>query len=126
MLARRRVLKRITDGSFYDLVIDATGNASSMERGFGYVAHGGTYVLLGLVQGDITFSDPEFHKRETTLLASRNATRGDFEAVLAAIRAGQVPTAALNTHRALLEEVPDRFPQWMSPESEVVKALVEI
>ena len=119
-------LKRITDGSFYDLVIDATGNASSMERGFGYVAHGGTYVLLGLVQGEITFSDPEFHKRETTLLASRNATREDFEAVLAAIRAGQVPTAALNTHRALLEEVPDRFPQWMSPEAEVVKALVEI
>ena len=88
-----------------------------MERGFGYVAHGGTYVLLGLVQGDLTFSDPEFHKRETTLLASRNATREDFEAVLAAIRAGQVPTAALNTHRALLEEVPDLFPQWMSPGS---------
>lgn len=119
-------LKDITGGDFYDLVIDATGNAASMERGFGWVAHGGTYVFLGIVQGNLTFSDPEFHKRETTLLASRNATRADFEAVLAAIRAGQVPTAALATHRAPLEQIPEALPQWMTPEAGVVKALVEI
>ena len=119
-------LERITGGAFFDLVIDATGNAASMERGFGYVAHGGAYLFLGIVQGNLTFSDPEFHKRETTLLASRNATREDFEAVLAAIRAGRVPTAALNTHRASLEELPDLFPAWMAPDAGVVKALVEI
>jgi 2-desacetyl-2-hydroxyethyl bacteriochlorophyllide A dehydrogenase len=124
--AAGNTLERITGRDFYDLVIDATGNPASMERGFGYVAHGGAYVFLGIVQGDLTFSDPEFHKRETTLLASRNATREDFEAVLAAIRAGRVPTAALNTHRASLEELPDLFPEWMAPEAGVVKALVEI
>lgn len=124
--AAEDTLGRITGGDFFDLVIDATGNAASMERGFGYVAHGGAYLFLGLVQGSLTFSDPEFHKRETTLLASRNATREDFEAVLAAIRAGRVPTQALNTHRASLEEVPDLFPTWMAPDAGVVKALVEI
>ena len=119
-------LREITGGDFYDLVIDATGNAASMERGFGYVAHGGTYAFLGIVQGTITFSDPEFHKRETTLLASRNATREDFEEVLAAIRTGRVPVASLNTHRAPLDQVPEILPQWMAPEAGVVKALVEI
>jgi 2-desacetyl-2-hydroxyethyl bacteriochlorophyllide A dehydrogenase len=119
-------LKRITAGDFYDLVVDATGNAAAMERGFGYVAHGGSYLFLGLVQADLTFSDSEFHKREMTLLASRNATREDFEAVLATVRAGRVPTAALNTHRAPLAEVPELFPRWMNPEAGVVKALVEI
>jgi 2-desacetyl-2-hydroxyethyl bacteriochlorophyllide A dehydrogenase len=119
-------LKRNTGGDFYDLVIDATGHAASMERGFFYVAHGGTYVFLGIVQGALSFSDPEFHKRETTLLASRNATRQDFETVLAAIRAGQVPTAALNTHRATLEEVPGVLPQWITADAGVVKALVEV
>ena len=120
------MLKRITGGDFYDLVIDATGHAASMERGFGYVAHAGTYVFLGIVQGALSFSDPEFHKRETTLLASRNATRQDFETVLAAIRAGQVPTAALNTHRATLEEVPEVLPQWITAGAGLVKALVEV
>ena len=107
-------------------MFDATGNPKAMERGFRFVAHGGTYVLVSIVAGDITFSDPEFHKRETTLLASRNATREDFEQVLAAIHAGRVPIASLNTHRAPLEKVPEVLPRWMGPETGVVKALVEI
>ena len=52
--------------------------SKAMERGFGFVAHGGSYVLVSIVQGNISFSDPEFHKRETTLLSSRNATLTDF------------------------------------------------
>ena len=39
------------------------------------------------------------HRRETTLLASRNATEEDFETVLAAMRAGEVPVEALKTYR---------------------------
>jgi threonine dehydrogenase-like Zn-dependent dehydrogenase len=42
-------LRRITEGDFYDLVIEATGHGGSMERSLGYVAHGGTYLLLGIV-----------------------------------------------------------------------------
>lgn len=119
-------LKEITGGDMFDVVVDATGSPASMEASFAHVAHAGSYVLLGIVQGDITFADPEFHKRETTLLASRNATREDFEQVRAAILAGSVPTAALNTHRAPLEAVPEAFPGWMAPEAGVVKALVEV
>ena len=72
------------------------------------------------------FADPEFHKRETTLLGSRNATRADFDAVFAMLRAGKIPTARLNTHRASLEEAPAAFPHWLEPSSGVIKALIEI
>ncbi len=75
---------------------------------------------------DISFSDPEFHKRETTLLGSRNATRADFDAVLAALRAGAIHTRALATHRASLEEAARLFPHWLDPASGVVKALIEV
>ncbi|HET7527690.1 MAG TPA: zinc-binding alcohol dehydrogenase family protein, partial [Burkholderiaceae bacterium] len=67
-------LAAFSSDEFYDVVFDATGNAAAMERGFRFVAHAGTYVLISIVSADITFSDPEFHKRETTLLGSRNAT----------------------------------------------------
>ena len=96
-------LSRLTDGEFFDCVFDATGNSDAMNAGFDYVAHGGAYVLVSIVRDTISFSDPEFHKRETTLLSSRNATRQDFDEVFAALRAGRIPTAALNTHRASLE-----------------------
>ncbi len=100
---------RADRGDFYDIVFDCTGSASAMATGFDYVAHGGAYVLVSIVLGDITFADPEFHKRETTLLGSRNATREDFDAVFASMRAGEIPTAALATHRGSLDEAPQRF-----------------
>ena len=119
-------LSDITDGEFFDQVFDATGNAKAIERGFGFVAHGGNYVLISVVRQDITFNDPEFHKRETTLIGSRNATTEDFETVLAAMSRGDVPTAALNTHRMKLADVPTDFAQLLDPARGVVKAIVEV
>ncbi len=117
-------LAALTDGNLFDVVFDATGNSSAMEAGFKYIAHGGTYVLVSVVSANITFSDPDFHRREATLMGSRNATSQDFEFVLDAIRAGRVPTDALNTHAATLSEVPAVLPQWMNPEAGVIKAIV--
>jgi 2-desacetyl-2-hydroxyethyl bacteriochlorophyllide A dehydrogenase len=118
-------LLSITGGDMFDVVFDATGNPQAMENGFRYVAHGGTYVLVSVVSADIKFSDPEFHKRETTLLGSRNATAEDFAFVLESMRAGKIPTAALNTHRAPLNELPASLVEWLKPESQVIKAMVE-
>jgi 2-desacetyl-2-hydroxyethyl bacteriochlorophyllide A dehydrogenase len=118
-------LAALTDGEFFDVVFDATGNQKAMERGFRFVAHGGTYVLISIVGATIGFSDPEFHKRETTLLGSRNATTEDFETVLTAMRAGLIPDAALNTHRLALADVPADFKNLLDPARGVVKAIVE-
>ena len=98
-------LSALTDGEFFDAVFDATGNPKAMERGFSLVAHGGAYVLISVVGANISFSDPEFHKREMTLIGSRNATAEDFQTVLDAMRAGLIPQA-LNTHRMALAQVP--------------------
>ncbi|MBC8747527.1 MULTISPECIES: zinc-binding alcohol dehydrogenase family protein [Paraburkholderia] len=118
-------LTKLTDGEFFDVVFDATGNPAAMERGFEFIAHGGKYVLISVVRDKITFSDPEFHKREATLIGSRNATAEDFETVLRAMRAGQVPDAALNTHRMKLAEVPAEFSKLLEPSAGVVKAIIE-
>jgi 2-desacetyl-2-hydroxyethyl bacteriochlorophyllide A dehydrogenase len=118
-------LAALTNQEFFDVVFDATGNIDAMNRGFGFVAHGGTYTLISIVPGQVTFSDPEFHKRETTLLASRNATTADFETVLEAMRAGLIPDQALNTHRMRLADVPEAFPRLLETGQTVVKALVE-
>ena len=123
--AERR-LDELTGGDFFDVVVDATGNAAAMRRGFGLVAHGGRYVLLSIVRDDIAFSDPEFHKRETTLLASRNALPEDFAEVVRLMTAGQVPTRALNTHRGPLADAPSLLPAWLRPEAGVVKAIIEL
>jgi 2-desacetyl-2-hydroxyethyl bacteriochlorophyllide A dehydrogenase len=119
-------LAELTNGDLYDIVIDATGNAASMMAGFNYVAHGGAYVLVSVVRDTISFADPTFHAREMTLLGSRNATLADFHTVLSAIRAGKLPMASLASHRASLDESPRRFAEWIKPETQVIKALIEI
>ena len=115
-----------TDGDGFDVVFDATGYAGSMERAFAYVAHGGTLVFVGVVKDDIRFSDPEFHKREMTLIASRNATKEDFVHVAEAIRVGKVPVDALITHRTTLQGVIGDLPRWASEKTGLVKAVIKI
>ena len=51
-------LSAFTDGEFFDAVFDATGNLKAMERGLRFVAHGGRYVLVSVVQGQMSFADP--------------------------------------------------------------------
>ena len=115
-----------TQGDGFDVVIDATGNRMSMESAFAYVAHGGSYVLLGLIREQITFSDPEFHKRETTLLSSRNALRSDFEHVMGALSSGRVPLNKLITHRTTLAAAVEDLPRWTTQKQGLVKALIEV
>jgi 2-desacetyl-2-hydroxyethyl bacteriochlorophyllide A dehydrogenase len=117
-------LAELSNNEFFDVVFDATGNPKAMERGFKFVAHAGTYALVSIVGSTISFSDPEFHKRETTLLGCRNATTEDFETVLDAMRAGKIPDAALNTHRMTLAEVSKEFKNLLDPSAGVVKAIV--
>lgn len=119
-------IARMTGGDGFDVVIDATGNAGPIERGFGFLAHGARYVLLSVVRDDITFSDPEFHKREATLIASRNAQPADFSEVVRQIEAGTVPTRALNTHRGRLDDAVSLFSDWSRPEAGVIKAILEV
>ena len=110
----------------FDVVFDASGNASAMEKGFEYVTHGGRYVLVSVIKGTITFMDPDFHRKELTLLASRNATSMDFERVIAAIRNGDVPVGRLITHHATLEDALRNIPIWATQKSGLIKALIRI
>lgn len=81
--AVREQLAALTGGDMPTVVIDATGSQKAILGAFQYLAHGGRLVLVGLQKGGISFSHPEFHKREATLMSSRNATRADFEHVIA-------------------------------------------
>jgi 2-desacetyl-2-hydroxyethyl bacteriochlorophyllide A dehydrogenase len=117
-------LMEITNGDMPTVVIDATGNLKAINNAFRYMAHGGRHVLIGLQKGDISFSHPEFHKREATLMSSRNATREDFIHVIASMKSKQVDPTTYITNRVKFNEVKDQFEQWLNPANGVIKAMV--
>lgn len=119
-------LGSFTGGDGFDVVFDATGNSRAMEQGFDHVAHGGRYVLVSVVKESISFMDPDFHRKELTLLGSRNATAEDFDRVVAAIRDGSAPVDRLVTHRTDLRRAVLDIPRWASEKSGLIKAMVKI
>jgi threonine dehydrogenase-like Zn-dependent dehydrogenase len=119
-------LAEITNGDMPTVIIDATGNLRAINTAFGYLAHGGRYVLVGLQKGDIIFSHPEFNKREATLMSSRNATRADFEHVIHSMKNGLVDPKTYITHRVAFGQVKDEFQSWLDPANGVIKAMVEM
>jgi threonine dehydrogenase-like Zn-dependent dehydrogenase len=126
--ARQDVLQQLKDHTNNDLptvVIDATGNAASMMKTFDLIAPGGRIVFVGLFQGDVTFNDPNFHRREITLLAARNATAGDFRRIIGMMESNQIDPRPWITHRASAIELTERISDWLDPDAGVIKAMVE-
>ncbi len=124
--ATEKELRSLFDGYLPSVVLDATGNKQSMENAFNFVAHGGKLVYIGLFQGDVTFHDPDFHKKELTLMASRNALASDFEQIIHTIEEGRINTDPWITHRAKFDDMIDQFGDWLKPETNVIKAMVEV
>lgn len=120
-------IKQITGGDLPTLVIDATGNLRSMNAAFNLPAHGRRLVFVGFSQGDVTFHDQDTHRRELTLLRSRNATGADFKRVIILLEAGAIDIDPWITHRVPFgAEVIGQFPLWLEPQSRFIKGVIEI
>jgi 2-desacetyl-2-hydroxyethyl bacteriochlorophyllide A dehydrogenase len=119
-------LAELTAGDLPTAVFDATGNGRSMASAFEYPANGGRLIFVGLFQGEVSFNDPNFHRRELTILASRNARPEDFTRIISLIEAKRIDTSPWITHRAPLSEVVKEFPLWTKAETGVIKAMIEV
>lgn len=119
-------IRTIGNGELPTIVIDATGNAQSMTSTFELAAHGGRIVFVGIIQGDVTFSDPNFHRRELTLCASRNATSNTFREIIRLIEEGRIDTKPWITHRFELADTPSYFPSSIAGNPAVLKAMITV
>ncbi|MEP7339540.1 MAG: zinc-binding alcohol dehydrogenase family protein [Acidobacteriota bacterium] len=119
-------IAELTGNEMPTLVFDATGNQRSVNSSFDLFANGGRLVLVGLFQGDVTFRDSDAHRRELTLLRSRNATANDFRRVMSLLEAGQIDIQPWITHRVGFTDVVEQFPRWLDPQSRFIKAVIEM
>ena len=107
------------------LVFDCTGNPASMHASFKLPVNGGRLVFVGLFVGDVTFHDPEFHRKELTLLASRNARPDEHRRIVTLLEEGRIDTGPWISERAPAMDIVARFPRWLDPAAGVVKAVLE-
>lgn len=119
-------LRKLFEGDLPTVILDATGNPDSMKKTLEMAAHGAIIVFIGLFQGNFEFHDPLFHKKELTLMASRNALSNDFRNIISLIERGEINTDFWISHTIEFDELASKFePLFFSKES-VVKAVVRL
>jgi alcohol dehydrogenase len=117
----------LTAGRMCDVVVDATGSHASMSSALKLCSFGGRLVYVGITQADLTFPHaPVMHRRELTILASRNALSRDFTRIIRLIEEGTIDTGPWITHRIPFAATIDVFPTLLDPASGVLKAVIEM
>ncbi len=120
-------LGELTNGQLADAVIDATGHNESMSRCFEFATFAARVVYVGITSKDLVFPHaPIMHRRELTLMASRNALSADFPRIIGLIEEGRIDTRPWLTHRADFADMPGIFTTWLKPETGVIKAVVNV
>lgn len=117
-------MQKITQNDLASVVFDATGNKYALENGPDFMSHGGRYVLVGLSKGELCFSHPAIHAKESSILCSRNATLEDFELVIRELP--NFPTDSFISHKVNFDELTGQFNTWIRPDSGVIKAMVSL
>ena len=108
-----------------EVVFDCTGSQQSMEAAIELPDFGGRIVLVEIYNGELSFSDPSFHKRELSLISSRNARGANFKEVIAMMENGRIDISPWITHRCSATEFPSMVDDWLKPESGLLKGVIE-
>ena len=120
-------LSELTAGQLADVVVDATGSYQSMSHALNYCAYAGRLIYVGITQELVSFPHaPLMHRRELTLAASRNALAPDFTRIIKLIEDGRIDTRPWITHQAGFDDMIGEFPNWLKPETGVIKAIVAV
>lgn len=119
-------LEQLTGGHLAHCVVDATGSNKSMGGALKFVGFAGRLVFVGITTQEVAFGHPLMHRREMTLLASRNALPEDFTRIIQLIETGKIDTRPWITHSAGFDSVIAEFTRWLNPETGVIKAIVRV
>ena len=104
-------LKSLTGGALAQCVVDATGSNKSMSAALQYCAFTGRLIYVGITQAEVSFPHaPIVHRREITVMGSRNALPPDFTRIIGLIEAGTIDTRPWITHHATFDNLIEQFP----------------
>ncbi|WP_409438846.1 zinc-binding alcohol dehydrogenase family protein [Psychromonas sp. GE-S-Ul-11] len=117
-------IRKNFSGHLAQTVIDATGNARAMNNAVNLICNGGKIVFVGLFKGNLEFSDPDFHKKETTMMGSRNATPEDFNKVVRLMSSGEISSEMMLTHTFNFLDIGNTFNEQVVGNKDLLKGVI--
>jgi len=121
-----RLVDHLPDEPYAQVIFDATGHSGSMAHALRLARFSGRIIYVGITKEPVMLDDALLHRRELTLLASRNALSSDFPRILSLIESGQIDTRPWISHRCDFDDLNDQISAWIRPDSAVIKAVVTL
>jgi 2-desacetyl-2-hydroxyethyl bacteriochlorophyllide A dehydrogenase len=118
------ITSQSAEGHEAHAVFDATGSAAAMTASLARVAPGGRLVFVGLTREPVCIDDSLFHRKEITLLATRNSF-GLFPRIIRLIEDGRIDTSQWITDRLRLSQVISEF-QFLPDRKTLIKAIIDV
>jgi alcohol dehydrogenase len=97
--------------------IDGTGDPTARA--------GRQLIFVGIVNQQVSLFDPDLHRREATILASRNSTPAEHHRTMHLMESGEMDVSAWPTEITGPEKMAERFPLWVRKEAGIVKAVID-
>ena len=119
-------LREANGGELPITVIDATGSHISMSNAFQFCAFTGQVLFVGITTEELSFKHIAIHRPELTIKASRNALPTDFKRITKLIEDGIIDTDPWLSHQASYDDFIGEFPNWLKPETGVIKAVLHM
>jgi 2-desacetyl-2-hydroxyethyl bacteriochlorophyllide A dehydrogenase len=118
-------IKQAFNGNLPTIIFDATGNPDSMKNAVNYLGFGGKLVFIGLFQGDYAFHDPTFHRKEMTIMSSRNSLGSDFKMIIKHLESGLMDTQSWVSKRLPFDALIENFDGLLKDET-LIKAVIHL
>ena len=116
----------VTGGEGADVVIEAVGLPETFRSAIDHACYGGRVVYLGYAKDRVDYDTKYFNLKELDILGSRNATRQDFNDVIAYLTARPAEAEQLISRTFDWAEADQAFQYWDSVRSSVFKIMIEV
>ncbi len=119
-------IARLTADDGADVVFEAVGSAETFRQSVDFCAFAGRVVYIGYSKAPVTYDTKFFNLKELDIMGSRNATLGDFEAVIAHLERLGDRALQLVTKVFPFDQAAEALPYWNATRAATLKILVEL
>lgn len=116
----------LTNGAGPDVIIEAVGLPATFRAAIDLAPFSGRVVYVGYAKAEVSYDTTQFNLKELDICGSRNATRTDFEAVIAFLERHPDVAGHLITKVFAWPEADQALDYWNANRDETFKILIDM
>jgi 2-desacetyl-2-hydroxyethyl bacteriochlorophyllide A dehydrogenase len=119
-------MAQLTQGAGPDVVIEAVGLSETFRAAVELAPFAGRIVYVGYAKSEVSYDTKFFNLKELDIFGSRNATRKDFEEVVAFLETNPKVADQLITKVIPWAEADQAFAHWVENRDSIFKIMIDM